>query len=107
VTTFRHELDRDGAAVVVRPVGEMDYRAAEAFQRALLELLEEDGGRDLVIDLRGLTFMDSTGLRAVLTAVARGSSLGSGVRLVRGGDRVHRVFEMTKLVDRMQWVEPD
>jgi anti-sigma B factor antagonist len=91
----------------VRPVGAMDFRAAEAFQRALLDLLEEDDGRDLVIDLRGLTFMDSTGLRAILTAVARGSSHGIAVRLVRGGDRIQRVFEMTKLVERMEWVEPD
>lgn len=107
LTEVRHEIDRGDAVIVVRPVGEMDFRAAEAFHRALLELLEEDGHPDLVVDLRGVTFMDSTGLSAIMAAVSRAKSLGSAVRLIRGSDRVHRVFQMTMLVDRLEWVEPD
>jgi anti-anti-sigma factor len=59
--------------------GELDLGSVERLERAL----DECGG-DVVLDLRGLTFMDSTGVRVLLEAAER----GAGLRIVppRKGD---------------------
>jgi anti-anti-sigma factor len=60
--------ERDGRAVVVIR-GELDLATAPDLEAALTERL--DAGQDVVVDLRELEFMDSTGLRAVVAAHAR------------------------------------
>jgi anti-sigma B factor antagonist len=68
---------RGGCRITVR--GELDLGTAPQLERAL-----EDAGDDAVLDLRGLTFMDSTGVRVLLEAAGR----GRGLRIVApaGGD---------------------
>ena len=58
-----------------------------------------------MLDLRGLEFMDSSGLRLVITAEARLREAGRRLVLVRGNDTVQRVFEITKMVDRLDFVD--
>ena len=60
--------DRDGRAVVVIR-GELDLATAPELEAALSERL--DAGQDVVVDLRELAFMDSTGLRVLVAAHAR------------------------------------
>ena len=60
--------DRDGRAVVVIR-GELDLATAPDLEAALPERL--DAGQDVVVDLRELEFMDSTGLRVLVAAHAR------------------------------------
>jgi anti-anti-sigma factor len=60
--------DRDGRAVVVIR-GELDLATAPDLEAALTERL--DAGQDVVVDLRELAFMDSTGLRVLVAAHAR------------------------------------
>jgi anti-anti-sigma factor len=60
--------DRDGRAVVVLR-GELDVATAPDLEAALRERL--DAGQDVVVDLRELAFMDSTGLRVLVAAHAR------------------------------------
>ncbi len=60
--------DRDGRAVVVIR-GELDLATAPELEAALTERL--DAGQDVVVDLRELEFMDSTGLRVLVSAHAR------------------------------------
>jgi anti-sigma B factor antagonist len=60
--------DRDGRAVVVIR-GELDLATAPDLDTVLTERL--DTGQDVVVDLRELEFMDSTGLRVLVSAHAR------------------------------------
>ena len=60
--------DRDGRAVVVIR-GELDLATAPDLEAVVTELLDE--GQDVVVDLRELAFMDSTGLRVLVAAHAR------------------------------------
>jgi anti-anti-sigma factor len=60
--------DRDGRAVVVIR-GELDLATAPELDAAIQERL--DRGQDVVVDLRELQFMDSTGLRVLVSAHAR------------------------------------
>src|SRR6187200_2873223 len=56
-------------------VGELDIASAETLEREL-ETLEADSPGTLVLDLRRVEFIDSTGLRAVIAADARARSAG-------------------------------
>jgi anti-anti-sigma factor len=59
----------------------------------------------LVLDLRGLKFMDSTGLRIVVSANARAESAERRFVVVRGPEPVHRIFRITRLEERLDMVD--
>jgi anti-sigma B factor antagonist len=63
--SFFCESGRDGATAWVRPVGELDLDTAPELE-GVLESVRAEGHPRVVLDLRGLTFMDSTGLRLVI-----------------------------------------
>ena len=69
--------------------------------------IERDGPGHVVLDLRGLTFLDSTGLRSLIAADARGREQGRRVTLVQGPAVVQRVFEITGLEGRLEIVEDE
>src|SRR5690349_14860875 len=63
--SFYCERGRDASTAWVRPVGELDLDTAPLLEEALTAARAQGGAR-LVLDLRRLTFMDSTGLRLVI-----------------------------------------
>jgi anti-anti-sigma factor len=94
----------DGGTVLTL-AGELDIASAPALERAL----DEFGAslpRRLVIDLRQVTFMDSTGLRALLLARQRAAD-GDHELLLRPGPRqVQRVFELSGTLERFSFRDP-
>jgi anti-anti-sigma factor len=72
--------DRDGRAVVVVR-GELDLATAPELQAALSERL--DAGQDVVLDLRELAFLDSTGLRVLVATHARAEGGEQSFLIVR------------------------
>jgi anti-anti-sigma factor len=57
----------------------------------------------VVVDLAGLEFIDSTGLRVLLLADARARERGYELVLRAGGPTVQRVFEMTGALDVLRF----
>jgi anti-anti-sigma factor len=98
------QTDVDGRFPTVRLRGELDISGAEGIERAI-EVVEQTTTGVLVIDLRDLEFMDSTGLRLILSADARARDRGSRLVIVRGPETVHRVFRMAALEDRLLFVD--
>jgi anti-anti-sigma factor len=94
----------DGVAVVALR-GELDVAATPALDDALLAAADEPAVQGIVIDLSSLDFMDSSGLRAIAMAHQRLRGRGFQFALVRGGDPVHRVFEITRMTERLPWVD--
>ena len=80
--------------------------AAGRVDESLAEIEREDP-RHIVLDLRGLTFLDSTGLRSLITADARAREDGRRLTLVQGPAVVQRVFEITGLEGRLEIVEDE
>ncbi len=85
----------EGDTIVVALHGELDLTSAPAFERELQEAAGSKPTR-IVIDLSGLDFMDSTGLRALLQARERANEDGHQLSLRRGPHQVQRVLELTK-----------
>ena len=95
--------DRNGL-VHVALVGELDLSSVAKVQEELRRA-EAAAPPTLVVDLSKLTFLDSTGLRCIVTADERARSEGRRIVIVRGPDPVQRVFSITRLDDRLEMVD--
>ena len=91
---------RNGTATL-ELVGELDMASAPELQCRLNDLPPCDL---VVLDLRRLSFLDSTGLGALLAL--SGGELPT-VQFIQGPSHVHKVFEITGTVDVVDWVEPE
>jgi len=94
--------ERDGLAHVALK-GELDLSTVGKLEDELIRL--ESGPRLVVIDMSQLSFLDSTGLRAVVTADERAREAGRRLVIVRGPDAVQRVFAITRLEERLEMVD--
>jgi len=81
--------------VLVAP-GELDARNAQAAKEHLKELVKAGNSR-MVIDLSPLTFIDSSGLGALLTALKAARTANGDVKLTGLTPPVRTIFELTRL----------
>jgi anti-anti-sigma factor len=93
-----------GGQVTVSLKGELDLSSVGKVEEEL-KRVEAEGPSLLVLDLSQLTFLDSTGLRAVVTADERARGDGRRLVIVRGPDAVQRVFSITRLEERLDMVD--
>lgn len=85
-----------GGASVVEVVGEVDATSVEQL-RPELNRLADAGRIRVILDLSGVTFLDSSGLGALVSCHRRLQLLGGRLRLVCRNDLVLRVFRLTGL----------
>jgi anti-sigma B factor antagonist len=95
---FTCEVTPDRDRVVVEPRGELDMATVGAVEQELRRL-REAGFHDILLDLRGLTFMDSSGLHLVMRWTTAASQDGFVFELEPGPPVVQRVFELAALTD--------
>jgi anti-anti-sigma factor len=95
--------DRDGL-VHLALVGELDLSTVAKVQEELRRV-EASSPATVVVDLSKLTFLDSTGLRCIVTADERARAEGRRIVIVRGPDAVQRVFAITRLEERLEMVD--
>ena len=103
-TDFSVEEHNQGGASVLTVAGELDLRTSPELEERLSRAF--DAGAELVIlDLRGIEFMDSTGLRVLLSAHQRAHESGRRFALVRGADQVERVLTLTGVREMLTIVD--
>jgi len=78
---------------VLALVGELDMAETDALTEAAAVLVTQPG--DLTLDLAGLTFIDSSGLLAVLRTAERMTA--GRLRLLHPTEQVRKVFDMVEL----------
>ena len=102
VTTERHD-----GLVVVAASGEIDMSTSPQLRAALVD--PEASGPAVVLDLRSVTFMDSSGLGIIVGQHKRAREEGYRFAVsVAGAPEVRRILELSGLVDVLQVVEsPD
>jgi anti-sigma B factor antagonist len=101
---FQVDAQPEPRGVRVCPIGEIDLATVGRVRRKIDECVAA-GCERLVLDLRGVTFMDSTGLHLVLDAHAAAREEGWELLVIEGPGSVQRVFEVTGLRDRLPFVE--
>ncbi len=104
VTILDVDVKRRGDLVHVQLRGELDLSTVGQVEEELGRM-EDANAAVIALDLRGLTFLDSTGLRVLVTADERARERGRRLLVVRGPDPVHRVFTITKLDERLEMVD--
>lgn len=72
-----------------------------------IRVLRQEGAAHLIIDLRRLTFIDSTGLRLTFDLDAATRENGLRLELLAGPPQVQRIFELTGALDQLPFVTPD
>jgi anti-anti-sigma factor len=104
VANLSLETSIAGRTAVIALSGELDLAGAAALEEELGRL--EPGPLDaIVLDLRDVAFMDSSGLRVVAVASRRAEERGRRLALVPGSDQVMRVFEITRMRERLDFVD--
>jgi anti-sigma B factor antagonist len=78
----------------VRPNGELDIASRGELEQALA-VAEAAGMGEVVLDLRGVSFMDSAGVHAAVESDRRCRAAGRSLRVVPGSERVRRLFRLT------------
>ncbi len=90
--------------MIVVVQGELDLATSPELEEQL-ERVWDSGSDRLVLDLRQLEFMDSTGLSIIVKAHQRLSEEGGQLSLVRGSQQVQRLLDLTGVSERLQLVD--
>lgn len=101
--SFRIEVTPDRDGVRVAPAGDLDLATADPLWDEIVRLRER-GFEKLVLDLRGLTFLDSTGLRLLVKAREDALRDGLDFALIDGAPKVCRVLDITGLREHFVFV---
>jgi anti-sigma B factor antagonist len=102
---FRCDVEPSHGKVHLIPRGEIDLASVPVLEGKLREL-RETGFDHLVVDLREVTFMDSTGLRLILAWDDESRADGVDFELIPGAPIVQRLFEITGVTGRLRFVTP-
>jgi anti-sigma B factor antagonist len=105
VEPFAIETSEQDDRVVVTPRGELDMASAPELEQAVMPRLQD--ARWVVLDLRSLDFIDSSGLRVVVGAHRRAEERGGRFTCVRGaqGTTVHRIVEIAGIDGVIEMVD--
>ena len=87
----------DGHVTILTLDGDLVIGESETlFKKTVIRLLEE-GKVNLLVDLRRVNFLDSSGLGALVRALTNSQKEGGQTKLLGAGPQVRKLLEMTKL----------
>lgn len=89
-----------GKWMVLTVEGEIDIATAPALDDALDEVIGS-GASDIAVDLRPVSFMDSTGLRSLMIADRRVREAGGTLAVVAGTGPAHRLLELAGVTETL------
>lgn len=90
---FEVHLMHHDRCTLVRVQGEIDVVSRPQFEKAMFDVI--DTGAPMVVDMREVTFCDSTGLNAIVAANRRAGERATTIALIALPERVRRVFRIT------------
>ena len=100
---FEVTVSTEDGVRVVAVSGELDLDTMGELNAALAA---DDGVvATTVLDLRGLTFIDSSGVSGILTAARSARDAGGRLACVPGPPSIRRVFELTGVDTAVEWVD--
>lgn len=101
---FQIDSEVHGGQARLRLAGEFDLATAPRVEEAAEHLIAADIER-LVMDLSGLRFIDSSGLRVVVVLHQRAAQEGWTFELVRPVQPVLKVFQISGLEERLHFLD--
>lgn len=106
VPSFELGIDTGEHRVTFVPRGELDLSTTPELEEKVLSALQE-GRLEVVVDLRELTFMDSTGVRTIVAAHQVAEQTGHALQVVRPprNSAVSRVIEISGIDEALGLVD--
>jgi anti-sigma B factor antagonist len=95
MANFEVRTTAEAGRITVHPTGECDLAAREHLTAALLDAVRRS--RVVLVDLSGLTFLDSSGVHSLVTAHHAAKQAGGRLHLVNAAGPVAAVLELTGL----------
>jgi anti-sigma B factor antagonist len=95
---FRIEEERGASPPVIAVSGEIDVATAPQLRECLHRVIAQ-GEATVVLDLLGVTFLDSTALGVLVGALKRCRELGGDLHVVVADPRIMKIFEITGLTN--------
>jgi anti-sigma B factor antagonist len=103
---FEIEIDRSRTSATVAVTGDIDMAAIDGLEQARERALAENPSQ-VVIDLRNVRFIDSSGLKFLLDTDRLSRSGGWTLQLVKPGETAMRVFTVTGADKHLPFIEAD
>lgn len=104
IDEFEADIELRGEELWVLPAGDLDVVSAPELGESLSLAMASDA-KAIVIDLRGLELIDSTGLRTLLEAQA--GEGGERISFVAGNDHVQGVLRLSGMLDELPFRDPE
>jgi anti-anti-sigma factor len=95
------EQERDGGVLTCTAAGELDVESAHTLRECVTEALDERPD-ELILDLCGVTFIDSSGLATIIDTQRRAQQQGVDFGVRCGDGKVRQVLELTQLDRRLR-----
>jgi anti-anti-sigma factor len=102
---FHVEVDQDHAGATVTVTGDVDMSTVPPLERAREKALAYSPSR-LLIDLSGVRFIDSSGLKFLIETDRLARAGGWKLQLVRPGETAMRVLTVTGVEQHLPFIEP-
>ena len=97
MTDFDCTIERHDGAVLVTPFGDVDQDTAPRLRAALTSTIEEHGAVRVDVELRHVTFMDSSGIGALLAGHRLAARAGGTLRVHNPTPAVRTVLDLTNV----------
>ena len=97
---MEHEREKDTVTVYV--TGELDHYSAQSVRRELDGLISRPGVKRLVLDLKDMTFMDSSGIGVILGRYRELREKGGSVAVKNMNPQVEKVFTLSGMKQVIQ-----
>lgn len=81
---------------VIEPIGILDSTKAEEFRQSVEDLLQ-NGAETILVDLKDITFIDSSGLGTLVVLLKKIRGLNRSLCLCSINDQVRMLFELTSM----------
>ncbi|HEX7057989.1 MAG TPA: anti-sigma F factor antagonist [Bacilli bacterium] len=91
------DLMRHRSVLIVRLKGELDHHTAESVKIKMEEAMRTGNVQSVILSLKGLEFMDSSGLGVILGRYKQLASRGGKMIVCEMSDSVYRLFELSGL----------
>jgi anti-sigma B factor antagonist len=98
-------VNGDPDAACVHATGELDIATTPRLELVLRDALL--GARLVVLDLRDLAFIDSTGIHAIVNASIRARQGARRLVILRGPANVDRIFKLTGTLEQLEFAHAD
>ena len=91
-----------GRCLVAKPVGEMDHHTCERIRVRIDREYDEQGALHMIMDLKGIDFMDSSGIGLIMGRYRKASMMGGRVVLIHVSSKLDRVFALAGLYNILE-----